>query len=165
MKPLIERFEAKFKKTSGCWIWAANKNNKGYGLIRPGGLAPKQLAHRVSYSLYIGEIPDNTEVMHVCDTPLCVNPEHLKLGTHAENMSDMWSKNRARPGRVVGSQQGGSKLTEDDVREIRRARMRGTSCKALAKEFNISFSTVSDVCTRSWLHVADPPALIPKHSV
>lgn len=103
MKPLKERFEEKFVRLAPdkCWPWIANKNNMGYGMIREGGTLPKVLAHRVSYSLYKGPIPNDKIVMHDCDNPACVNPEHLVLGTQLLNIRDRGRKNRANNGHVT----------------------------------------------------------------
>jgi hypothetical protein len=76
-----------------CWEWSTNKNNKGYGMFYFNG--KKQLAHRFSYELYLGEIPKNICVLHKCDNPGCVNPNHLFLGTRKDNAIDMSNKKRA----------------------------------------------------------------------
>lgn len=78
---------------SGCWLWIMALNNKGYGSISLGG-GRREYVHRTSYRLHVGEIPDGMEVCHACDVPCCINPSHLFLGTHQENMSDSASKGR-----------------------------------------------------------------------
>lgn len=89
---LEERFWDKVKKTENCWLWKGAVNNKGYGKIGLGhGWV---LAHRVSWILHNGDIPNKLFVLHSCDTPGCVNPDHMSLGTQAENLADMWSKGR-----------------------------------------------------------------------
>lgn len=93
---LRDRFWSKVKKSPGCWLWTANKNNKGYGTMTLGAAnLGKGLAHRISYALHYKEIPAGIEVMHHCDNPSCVKPTHLFLGTHAENMLDMRNKGTA----------------------------------------------------------------------
>jgi len=88
------RFESKINKTpkGGCWIWTSGKNEKGYGMIQVGG---KQIrAHRLSYELYVGDIPPGMLVCHSCDEPSCCNPKHLWLGTNADNQRDKMDKGR-----------------------------------------------------------------------
>lgn len=83
---------------NGCWEWTGGKNRQGYGQIgigsRKSGGRKTARAHRVSYSEFIGEIPDGHDVCHSCDNPSCINPEHLFIGTESDNMRDMYSKNR-----------------------------------------------------------------------
>src|SRR5258705_1062843 len=107
-RPGLERFEEKFEPVpwSGCWIWTASSTG-GYGRFGIGGhfgqLVP---ASRMAWRLYRGEIPEGLEVAHTCDVGFCVNPAHLWLATHAENMADMIAKGRNRPGRVFGDRNG-----------------------------------------------------------
>jgi hypothetical protein len=97
--PIRERFESKYypEPNSGCWLWDAHCAKNGYGLIGGGGTGGgMKLAHRVSYELYVGPIPDGMNVLHKCDTPCCVNPDHLRLGTLSDNMQDMIDKRRQK---------------------------------------------------------------------
>ncbi len=88
------KFESKIDKRGDCWIWTGALFVSGYGKIQRGG---KRLrAHRVSYELFVGEIPDGLHVLHDCDNPPCVKPAHLFLGTHLDNMMDMERKGRAK---------------------------------------------------------------------
>lgn len=87
---------------SGCWIWTANATGDGYGLILVD--RKRQYAHRFSYRLHYGELDKALHVLHRCDVPYCVNPDHLFLGTQADNMRDMRRKNRQA--RLRGSQLG-----------------------------------------------------------
>lgn len=86
---LRERFEAKIEPCpmTGCWLWSANLTRWGYGTISVNG--QKKPAHRVAWLLYKHSIPDGLWVLHSCDVPSCVNPAHLFIGTHADNMRDM----------------------------------------------------------------------------
>lgn len=95
-KPLSELFWRRVKKTRGCWLWTGAKTRGNYGeLVHV--VNRKQTgwrAHRLSWVLNKGEIPDGLQVLHRCDNPPCVNPEHLFLGTQHDNITDMWLKGR-----------------------------------------------------------------------
>src|SRR6476620_542625 len=107
------RFESKITKTDSCWIWGGGIKSKGYGYLYI--KRSSFTAHRVSYSLYVGNC-DNLLVLHKCDNPPCVNPDHLFLGTDLDNATDRMNKGRFRS--LHGEENGSSKLTELQVREI-----------------------------------------------
>lgn len=145
----LERFLSKVERAEGCWQWKGAKKPSGYGNFY---LDRKHVgAHCASFRLLVGEIPAGMYVCHTCDTPSCVNPEHLFLGTPAENQADM-----ARKGRAVGMRQGGehhpmAKLTTAQVNEIRARRAAGEKLKDIARSFGVSESNVSVVANRrSW---------------
>lgn len=97
IKSLLERFNEKyiFDKKTGCWEWTACKNDSGYGSLNCKIFGKKfVIASRVSYTLFIGEIPEKMEVCHFCDNPGCVSPFHFFLGTHTENIHDAIRKGR-----------------------------------------------------------------------
>ena len=124
---------------SGCWIWTGAINNGGYGRI---GIGKKTTtAHRYSYQINVGEIPDGLFVLHKCDVRCCANPDHLFLGTPTDNMQDMVKKGRCG--------QRGKKLTDADVAAIRRSLQnfsgKGTRT-ALANEYGVHPDTI----TRIW---------------
>ena len=140
MKTIQERFEAKFTKSDGCWEWNAGKRN-GYGAF---WIAERrQYAHRISYRLYVGEIPAGLCVCHRCDNPGCVNPDHLFLGTQADNMRDCENKGRGVHCVMSGEKHGRSKLTAAQVVEIRAKYANGATQSDLAKEFGVSQQTIS----------------------
>ncbi len=148
------RFLKKVKKTENCWFWTGYKNRKGYGSFVSMG---ETLAHRFSYLLYKGQIPENMQVCHHCDNPSCVNPEHLWVGTNSENQIDCVKKGRAYRNSPKGENNGISKLTDNDVREIRRLRkINKTKYGVLAKKFNISESNIFYILSkRTWSHVSE----------
>lgn len=118
-RPAIERFFEKLVGVDfgGCWNWGAYKDKLGYGHFWPVH-RPGVLAHRFSWEIHNGPIPDGLFVCHKCDNPPCVNPDHLFLGSAKDNSQDMVAKGRA--GRVDPEKNGGGgKLKRRDVREIR----------------------------------------------
>lgn len=81
---------------TGCHLWLRTVCKDGYGRVGIPGKSPV-LIHRIAYAQFVGPIPDGMKVCHRCDTPSCVNPDHLFVGTQFDNLRDMWSKGRARP--------------------------------------------------------------------
>lgn len=135
---------------SGCWIWSGDTNDDGYGRIYLGD-KKRVLAHRYSYEKFNGEIPSGLCVCHKCDVPSCINPDHLWLGTHAQNMSDRNKKGRARGGSNCGEKSPASKLTEPLVIEI--FQFKGSVNEA-SKKFGIAKSHVSRIRSgKSWFEV------------
>lgn len=127
---------------SECWYWRGSINRLGYGVLPAMG---ESKAHRVAYRLFKGEIPDGMLVMHTCDTRCCVNPEHLVVGTQADNMRDMASKGRGHSKGCQGSRNPMAKLTEEKVAEIRLRKRDGAKQIELAREFCVSPMTISRV--------------------
>jgi len=148
------------KGQADCWEWKLSKTRKGYGQYRFNGVMMQ--THRIAWALTNGDIPQGKLVCHKCDNPGCVNPLHLFLGTHFDNMADMVSKGRqikgdihpARmfKGKVVGSKNGRSKITEDDADQIRQLySMGGIKQKELGEKFGINQRTVSTIVTgKNW---------------
>jgi hypothetical protein len=155
-KITIARFWEKVNKTEGCWNWIASKRNKGYGaFVYPSscGDIVQGRAHRFSWEIHNGEIPAGMCVLHKCDNPACVNPDHLWLGTKADNNHDMIKKGR----RVVGGTWCGKgkykrgndhhnvKLTWEIVNEIRKDRKTGLGWIRLGKKYGIAASTARKI--------------------
>lgn len=147
-QPWQERFWEKVDKTEDCWIWTSAVDHRGYGLL--GGNAPMRPAHRLSYLLAYGH-PGDGQVCHTCDNPPCVNPRHLFLGDNALNRADMAAKKRS----TWGERNRHAKLTEDQVREIRRQAADKVLHRVIAERFGISRATVSDIFHRRSWHQLD----------
>ena len=139
-----------------CWIWRWSYTKRGYGRANYKGA--EIYAHRLSFLMFKGEIPPGMFVCHKCDTPLCVNPDHLFIGTPKENSEDRDRKGRARI--VIGKRSKGSesvraKLKESDVIEIRS--LYGTTNlthKEIAQQFGVAMQTVSSILSRrTWGHI------------
>ena len=148
---LIARFWKKVKKTPGCWEWLGSKDRKGYGRIKETLRNGNLKAHRVSYELHLGPIPTGLWVLHTCDNPSCVCPDHLFLGTNDDNVKDQLAKGRSRK----GERNANAHLTPADIKEIHQARARGESCRSIAERLSISRSNVYMILEgHSWKHVA-----------
>lgn len=144
-RPIEERFWEKVNRRGPdeCWLWRAALNYQGYGNIGFGNRT--WLSHRLSWVLHHGIIPDGIKVLHRCDTPACVNPGHLFLGTQADNMRDMIAKGRGQyvvPRDNRGARNPMAKLSDDDVREIRELAAQLPQ-RRIAERFGIHPSHVS----------------------
>jgi HNH endonuclease len=152
-RPVIERFWEKIDRSGrGCWLWKCGKNQDGHGILfwkfendRCYNVSP----HRLSYEIHFGPIPDGLQVRHACNNPACVNPKHLLLGTHDDNMRD-----KAAAGTVKGEKNPACKITAADVRAIRKMHAKGSGIKALERRFNVKKSQIHNIVTRkSWGHI------------
>ncbi len=142
----MDRFWSKVNKSDECWVWTRARNPKGYGWF--GFRQRLQLAHRVSWMLAFGDIPEGLDVLHSCDNPPCVRPEHLFLGTHGDNNADRHAKGRSAGPK--GEVNGNSRLTLEDVREIRALRGQVLQ-KDLAARFGVNQSNISHIQNnRTW---------------
>lgn len=136
----IEKFYTQVNKTSKCWTWIHSKNSDGYGLLKVCVYGVMYGTHRFSYLINKGDIPVGLEVCHTCDNRNCVNPDHLWLGSHIDNVNDMNNKGR-RP-EFKGSKNPMSKLTELDVCNIRKRLDTRESLIKIAKDYGVSSTQI-----------------------
>lgn len=148
MKQTVEeRFWDKVQPepNTGCWLWAGGCNGWGYAYFWNNHGTMR--AHRWAWDNFVGAIPRGMYVLHSCDVRCCVNPAHLFVGTHADNMDDRNTKGR----HTHGERQWLAKLTDQAVRDIRSSPQSGV---ALASKYGVNKCTISDVRTgRQWAHV------------
>ena len=140
--------KVRIQQPGDCWLWQGSTNWGGYGLFKFRG--KDQGAHRVAWILTVGEIPaedgyHGTCVLHACDTPSCVNPRHLSLGTQKDNIAEREVRNRGNRPAKVNNQ---LRWTEDDIREIRRLHKDGIKQVDIAKRFQTSRGTISRIVNR-----------------
>ena len=130
-----------------CWEWSGTRDADGYGRRKGGGV------HRYSWTLANGRDPGELLVRHTCDNPPCVNPAHLILGTHEENMADKVRRKRVSRGEASGS----AKLTEDQARSAIRRYMAGETLAVLSDDLDVAMSTLSKIIRGdSWAHLDEP---------
>jgi hypothetical protein len=154
VKPVspITRFWPKVRIDAweGCWIWTALKSRDGYGLFSSGPRVEGSVrAHRFAYSFFVGPIPDGSLICHKCDVRVCVNPDHLFVGTPRDNMLDKIQKGRANAPR--GTRASTNKLTEDQARSVLSS---VEAAKPLAARLGVSQGTIYDIRNRrnwAWL--------------
>lgn len=165
---LADRLMGKVRKTGSCWLWTGPRLRNGYGQIRlPRGKGTT--AHRASWMVHCGDIPNGLSVLHRCDVRLCVNPDHLFLGTQQENMTDMVQK--GRQGKPRGERCGSSKLNDKAVASIRKDYATGRfTMFELADRYGVVFGTIWQIVRlKTWRHLhenTDPgPAAADKRTV
>lgn len=158
-----EDFWKRIVKPEGCWLYDGAKEVNGYGyLSNPLGNKPKFItAHKLAWILTNGPVPEGKSVLHSCDVRACVNPAHLRLGTHQENMDDMLGRHR----RVT-------KLTADQVREIRQRlstyptdrRLPNGLLKNMGAEYGVTDKTIWEIRTNpdKWRHAVPHPSKVEK---
>lgn len=152
-KPATERL--RFEVTeAGCWEFTGKRNDDGYGVVsvtRAGVVGVR--AHRLAYETWVGPIPNGLVVMHACDNPPCINPDHLSVGTHGDNMADMMAKGRS-------GRRGVGRVNEAMVHEIRAGARVGRTSIEMGNEFGLSRQAVRDIVTgRTWAWLTEQEAV------
>jgi hypothetical protein len=147
----------RIKKQDGCWIWQGAKTSSGYGVIRING--QQHYAHRLVNRIFNETSTQKKPfVCHKCHEPSCVNPEHLYLGSHEDNMEDAKDNGEIGKSRLIGEDHGTSKLTKNNVLEIRNKYETGDyTHQQLADEYNIGRSQIGKILRgENWQHVGGP---------
>ncbi len=149
MVTAIDRFTAKYRvDASGCWLWTAAKAGHGYGAFCIDGR--QGYAHRFSYMHHVGPIPASLHVLHRCDVPSCVNPDHLFVGTVVDNSDDKIAKGR----QARGSKHGHSKISLADVMRARALRASGATMLAIARSIGVCRQQAARIVRgERWRHV------------
>lgn len=141
-RPIEDRFWEKVKVsgTDDCWEWQGTPDRHGYGRINTSSPNVKSIfAHRLSYQIANGEIPDGMVIMHACDNPSCVNPRHLSAGSQSDNLQDAAIKNRM-------CKHGQRAISEKDAEEIRRQLSQGKLLqREIAEMFGVSRETITGI--------------------
>lgn len=152
MSTLPARFADKYvpEPNSGCWLWLGATKDNGYGVIRHDGERRQAHAHRASYEIHYGvRPPDDLCVMHKCDVRCCVNPEHLVLGTKADNSQDMARKGRGElqkdSSRVRGARNPKAKLGDTEIARIRELLADGCGQVEIASWFGVAQAHISSI--------------------
>ena len=154
---LETRFWAKVQKTDGRWLWTGGKLKCGYGRMYT--KEGNQTAHRISYALHKGAIPEGAWVLHKCDVRACVNPDHLFAGSPNDNVQDCLEKGRRITMR--GTKHGRAKLDEISVKIIRTSPL---SIQELAVIFEVAPKVIANARDgTTWKHVDTPTVAIPLH--
>lgn len=147
MSDYVERLWAKVRRGEGCWLWTGARTPKGYGSCTVNGR--RMTPHRLAYQAAFGPVPPGSHILHRCDNPACVRPDHLFRGTNADNIADKVAKGRQLHGEQIACH----KLTVAQVREIRRRYAEGAiGYRRLAREFGVSKGAILCVVRRkNWV--------------
>lgn len=146
---LVDRLERRTTYSGTCWLWEGCVNNMGYGQITSGGSTLQ--VHRVAYEQLVGDVPDGVNVLHRCDTPRCWNPQHLFLGTHADNVADKVAKRRHVFGerhpwtgrKIAVDEHPSTKITDADMVDVRFLVGQWLTQAAVAREYGVGQSCIS----------------------
>ena len=140
------------EKTGLDWQWKAGKSSAGYGLMWIG--KKLEYAHRISYIIHNGKISPGMHVLHSCDDPGCVNPEHLHLGTNEDNIREKVERGRSVNQVYYGEENPKAKFTNKQIIDIRKRYKNGTRQCVFVKEYGVSRTTISDIVNRKiWKHI------------
>jgi hypothetical protein len=139
---------------SGCWLWLGTMTNSGYGMIGSGGNRKNggkpMGAHQAAWVVSRGAIPGGMQVCHHCDVKVCINPDHLYLGTPKKNMEDAAARGRLRR----GMERRNAKFSDDDIRDIRKRHASGETYCAIGRAFGVGHTHVRKIVTGEiWAHV------------
>jgi len=150
LERIKENYEKYVVRKEGCWDWTGYIDEKGYTLLSCSYKLGTTKGHRASWMIHRGLIPKGKLIRHICNNPICTNPEHLAIGTHQDNTDD-----KIKTGRQVrGSKHGSAKLNEDQVKEIKNHVHNGISGPKIAKNYNVSCQVIYDIKNKkAWRHV------------
>ncbi len=154
---MCKRFWDKVNKTDSCWLWTRCVNESGYGVFCNSGKTI--LAHRYSYQICKGDIPEGLLICHTCDVRECVNPQHLYAGTHIQNMKDMVDRGRqggnkkGNKGQNKGEKCGAAKLKDSDIQNIRDL-YNDFTCLEISRKYNVCSETIRSIISKkTWAHI------------
>ena len=166
LKERLEKFTVKPESGDGCWKWIGRKHQFGYGILQVTvevNVLKVMYSHRLSWQLHVGEIPDGMSVLHRCDNPECTRPDHLFLGTQADNLRDMDQKGRRKKcstENLRGERSHMAKLTEPQIIEILERYSLGQQPKFIQTDMNLPVTSdaVWRICNRkNWRHITWKP--------
>lgn len=147
---LPEKFREKVHKIGECEEWVAGRDKDGYGMFRDPTAKTTKRTHRYVWEQVNGPIPKGMCILHSCDNPSCVRIDHLRIGTHRENMDERSARGRT----ARGAKSGQSKITEEDVIEIRRLSAAGLSAVKIGKLFGLGHTQTHNIAVgKKWSHI------------
>lgn len=143
-------FDERVEKTETCWIWKGSKISRGYGSFHSDGNGKRISAHRLSWTIHNGKIPEGLVVRHKCNNPICVNPDHLAIGTFQDNSNDRIEAGNSGK----GSKNCKASLDEEKVKEIKNLLNKGLSGSEIGRRFGVSRTSINAIKKeRTWKHV------------